>query len=269
MCRLLGVVSATPAVIPELLGAELERFAALSSVHCDGWGIAYWDDAGNLVVDKAPEPATGSAAFRTAVGDARTRAAILHLRKASVGMPNLPDNTHPFTTGRVAFAHNGYFSPLGPVDDLLGDPPARPCAGGTDSERYFRLVLAGMQDEDPVAALARAATRIATVARVVSLNALMLTEDALYALAYYDEDVIAAQDGDAGSYVLRFRPGRDAVVVASSGWEQPTPDWEVLGNGAILEVRREDLRTTVHRADVQAGPASGGPGSGPAGGSAR
>jgi len=90
MCRLLGVVSSTPPRrLPELLEGELEPFAALSSVHCDGWGIAHWDEAESLVIDKAPEAAQGSLAFQAAVDGARTQAAVLHLRKASTDMAAL------------------------------------------------------------------------------------------------------------------------------------------------------------------------------------
>ncbi len=248
MCRLLGVVSATPPrPLPDLLDGELDPFAALSVVHCDGWGIAHWNNTDDLVIDKAPEAARNSPAFRAAADGAHTQAAILHLRKASVDMANTGANTHPFTAGSVSFAHNGYFSPRGTVDELLRERSGRTCAGDTDSERYFGLVLAEMRHSGPVLALARTAARIAAVAEVVSLNALLLTHQALYAFARYDEDVITAQGGDPDSYVLRFRPGRDDVIVASSGWEQPTPQWEIIGNGTILEVRRGDLQTTVHR----------------------
>jgi predicted glutamine amidotransferase len=246
MCRLLGVVSATPPrALPELLDGELEPFAALSSVHCDGWGIAHWNDTDDLVVDKAPEAASGSAGFATAAAKARTQAAILHLRKASAGMPTTKANTHPFAAGSVAFAHNGFFSPREKIDAMLD---GRGCEGDTDSERYFALVLAEMRHGGPVPALARAASRIAAATEVISLNAMLLTHQALYTFAYYDEKVIAATPGeDLDSYVLRFRPGPDDVIVASNGWDQPAPQWEVLGNGAILEVSRADLRTTVHR----------------------
>ena len=248
MCRLLGVVSLTPPRrLAELLDGELEPFAALSSVHCDGWGIAHWDEAESLVIDKAPEAAQDSHAFRVAVDGARTQAALLHLRKASVDMANTAANTHPFAAGSVAFAHNGYFSPRAAGDALLAESSGRPCAGDTDSERYFALVLAEMRHHGPVHALARAAARISAAATVVSLNALMLTHQALYAFACYDEGVIAAQGGDIDSYVLRFRPGRDDVIVASNGWDQPAPRWEVIENGSILEIRRDDLRTTMHR----------------------
>ncbi len=248
MCRLLGVMSTEPArPLAELIAGELAPFTALSSHHCDGWGVAYWDDADDLVVDKAPEVAGDSPAFRAAVNAAQTQAAILHLRKASVGMANTATNTHPFGAGSVSFAHNGYFSPRAAVDALLEESSGRACDGDTDSERYFGLVLAEMRHSGPVLALARAAARISEVAEIISLNALLLTHQALYAFAYYDEKVIKANGEDVDSYVLRFRPGKDSVLVASNGWEQPSPEWEVLGNGTILEINRGDLRTTVHK----------------------
>jgi hypothetical protein len=47
------------------------------------------------------------------------------------------------------------------------------------------------------------------------------------------------------AYELRYRITPDHVTIASSGWPQPAP-WEPLMNGQILEVRRHDLRTSVH-----------------------
>jgi predicted glutamine amidotransferase len=253
MCRLFGVVSATPLrPLPELLGADLESFAALSEVHCDGWGVAYWNQTDDLVVHKAPEAARDSPAFHTATARAYTQAAILHLRRASPGMARVTVNTHPFSAGSVAFAHNGYFSPRPAVDDILGETWRRTCTGDTDSERFFALVLAEMGHAGPVLALARAAARIVAVAEVLSLNTLLLTHQAVYAFAYYDEEVITAHDEEVASYALRFRRGPDKVVVASSGWVQSTPVWETMGNGDILEVRRGTLETILHRNQVPA-----------------
>ena len=248
MCRLLGVMSATPSLpLADLLGSELEPFAALSSHHCDGWGISHWNEDDELVTAKEPEVARNSPGFRATIDGARTDAALLHLRKASVGMANLDANTHPFVADGVSFAHNGYFSPRAAVDELLAGMPARTCAGDTDSERYFALLLDEMESSAPVEALTRTARRIAGVAEVVSLNALLLTHEALYAFSYYDEEVIRRDGEDADSYVLRFRPGKENVIVASNGWEQASPTWEVLANGTILEIGRRDLRVTVHK----------------------
>jgi hypothetical protein len=107
--------------------------------------------------------------------------------------------------------------------------------------------MAEMESSEPVEALARTAERVAAVAEVVSLNALLLTHEALYAFSCYDEEVLRREGDDVDSYVLRFRPGRENVIVASSGWEQASPQWEALGNGTVLEIGRGDLRTKAHK----------------------
>jgi len=245
MCRLLAVLSAVPGDLAEQLGADLHRFAELSQTHCDGWGIAYWNTDGELVTAKHPEPAQGSERFQAAVAAAHTDAALLHLRKASKNMANEIDNTHPFVSDGFAFAHNGYLSPLSALDELVTEVGGRPSVGDTDSERYFHVVLARLPDTGPVQALHQAAELIADATEVVSLNCLLLTQDALYASARYDEKVILARGEELGLYELRYRVTPDHVAVASSGWSQPSP-WAPLRNGEILEVRRHDLSTTVH-----------------------
>ncbi len=245
MCRLLGVVSSGADTLPQHLGADLDAFTGLSKVHCDGWGIAYWDAHDDLVSAKYPEPALGSERFQAAVESARTDAALLHLRKASVNMANTEQNTHPFLAGSVAFAHNGYLSPRSELDRLVSEAGGRPSQGDTDSERYFSLVLAELRHSGPVEALHEVARKIADSAEVVSLNCLLLTHDALYASARYDEKVITAQGADVASYELNYRVTPGSVTVASSGWARPAP-WLPLTNGQILEISRTSLRTAVH-----------------------
>ena len=60
MCRLLGYVSDRDYSLAEIAGPHFDEFAALSSRHCDGWGVAeleLWADSPALVV----EPARASA----------------------------------------------------------------------------------------------------------------------------------------------------------------------------------------------------------------
>lgn len=254
MCRLLGVVSSEPAVLPRLVGPDLHEFSRLSSVHCDGWGLAYWDGEGSLSIEREPRTALSSERFASAVAGARTDAAVLHLRKASVGMANVAANTHPFASGSVALAHNGYVSPRPVLDAMLAEAGGDACAGETDTERFFRLVLAAMRRHDPVPALVATADAIAARARLLSLNCLLLTETALYAYARYDEAVIAAEGEDVESYRLQFRAEPGRVVVASNGWDQPSPFWEPVANGQILEVRRGTLWTSLHRLNHDPGP---------------
>lgn len=255
MCRLLGVVTSRPAPLERLLAGDLAAFRRLADEHGDGWGLAYHPAAGAggpgepaaPVVRKAPGHALSGTGFDDAVRGAETAAALVHLRKASVGMPLTPANTHPFAADGVALAHNGWFAPRSAVDPLA-ERTGYACAGDTDSERYFALVLAGLRAGPgraaPHLALAGAAAEIGAVAEVESLNALLLTPDALYAFARYEPSVVLARGGDADSYGMAYRAdttpdGAWRVVVASNGWEQPSPDWRPLPNGGVLEVRRD------------------------------
>jgi predicted glutamine amidotransferase len=250
MCRLLGVVSATAKPLTTLLHDDFPQFTALSSEHCDGWGIAHWDDGGELRVDKAPEAARPSAGYHAAARAAHTDAALLHLRKASGGMNNTAVNTHPFSTGRIAFAHNGWASDVPCLDAALAEAAGPACLGTTDSERYFGLVLAAMRTVSPEVALTGVAARIFGSMRTEALNCLLLTDDALYAFCRYDatRPTLSGRD-PVESYRMGFRPAGDSVLVASSGWEHSAAPWEPLENGQVLRVGRRDLRLSVHRVE--------------------
>jgi predicted glutamine amidotransferase len=243
---MLGLVSTRIALLTESLSAELDSFSRLSAVHCDGWGVAAWSPGDDLVVHKSPGPALAEPGLLAACAHTATDAALLHLRKASSGLPVSMANTHPFAAGSVAFAHNGYFPPTAEIDALLARLDAEPAAGDTDSERYFRLVLALMRTTGPVSALVGAAAMITERVPPVALNALMLTHQALYAFACFDESA-GPPPSPADSYELRFRVSEREVVVASTGWEQPSPSWEPLVSGTVLEVRRHNLSVSVHR----------------------
>jgi predicted glutamine amidotransferase len=247
MCRLLGAIARRPQPLTELLADDLKPFTQLSQRHCDGWGVAYWNPHGDLVTEKRPEAARGSAAFEATIDAATTDAALLHLRRASPGMPTDARNTHPFVAGSIAMAHNGYSYPRAVLDTLLADAHGPEPAGDTDSERYFGLILAAMRDSPPVSAIETAIEAISANAHFVSLNCLLLTNEALYAAVRFDEALVAAEGETPETYTLRFRTGPDSVIVASSGWEQSAPRWEELTNGQVLEVGRRDLRATVHR----------------------
>ena len=248
MCRLLGVVSTTSRPLTELLADDLEDFTSLSSEHCDGWGIAHRNAEGGLTVRKAPEAARPSAAYHAAVAEAHTDAALLHLRKASSGMVNTAENTHPFVAGSIAFAHNGWASDVPALDAMLAEADGPACAGSTDSERYFGLVLAALRSVPPEVALTAVAAQVYGSMRAEALNCLLLTEDSLYAFTRFDPSrPTLSGKNPVTSYELGFRVTDESVVVASSGWERSEAPWEPLRNGQILRVRRGDLHTSVHR----------------------
>ncbi len=248
MCRLLGVVSTTAQPLTTLLADDLPPYTALSAEHCDGWGVAHWNDRDALELTKAAEAAAGSSGYREALAGAHTDAALLHLRKASSGMDNTALNTHPFTDGRIAFAHNGWASDAAKLDAMVTSAGGPACAGTTDSERYFSLLRAALTGAAPEVALTAVSTAVFDAMPTEALNCLLLTEDALYAYTSYDGTRPTASGKDPHeSYEMGFRVLPDRVIVASSGWAHDDAPWEPLRNGQILRVGRRDLHTSVHR----------------------
>ncbi|MFJ2008308.1 class II glutamine amidotransferase [Streptomyces chartreusis] len=249
MCRLLGVVTRTPQPLADALGALSGPFTELGREHRDGWGIAAWaglDTHPRIVKDT--EAAVTSRHWDGALADTRSDAALLHLRLASAGLPVVPGNTHPFTAGTLAFAHNGFFSPADALDELIDADLLAAAAGNTDSERYFLRVLTLLRQRDCTGALSQAAADIRARASFAALNCLLLTEQALYAYADEDPDSEVSRRRGPDFFRLRYRTGEDRVIVASSGVPQPDGEWSVLPYRHVLEIRRSILRVSVRQA---------------------
>jgi predicted glutamine amidotransferase len=242
MCRLLGWTTRTPTTLSDLLGEDdLADFTELSAKHGNGWGVAR-STRRRVVVRKRADAARSSAEFARWARGRRTDSGIAHLRWATLGLGIGPDNTHPFTDGRVAFAHNGSIRPPAALDELLTQRSQRRRRGTTDSERYFLAVVQRLRDgAAPAEALRTTADEIAATTPFSSLNCLLLTPDELYAFCRFDADG-ELEDEDPQYYTLRYRVTGDAVVVSSSGWGR---DWQELRNGELLVVRRRTLETAV------------------------
>lgn len=258
MCRLLGVVSREPLSLDQAVSEEIEPFTAQSEVHRDGWGVA-WFDAEDEASGNPRRPqirrhldvARESAAYREAVRAATGPMMMVHLRKASPGLPLRIENTHPFREGGTVFAHNGQFD-LSPElrAAVLARGGRRP-EGTTDSELFFSLIELHARTEDPATAVQRAAAEITALCLEhggrgpEALNCLYMTPDLL--IAYQQSDPAQAQPHhSADNYSLRYRIDGDRVIVASSG----IPDTEHLevGERQALVITRADLSVSVRRA---------------------
>ena len=250
MCRLLGVVSRTDAPIADLVPDELPRFLGLSAEHDDGWGIGWVDAHGHVDVRKEPTQASEDARFAEVAASTASDAALLHIRQASPRMPLAPANTHPFPADGLCFAHNGYAWPKETLDALVRESGAPQAAGDTDSERYLSLVRASLRTRSAPDALRHTAGLIGERASTTSLNCLLLTPTALYALAWWHAPTIRAQPDDETEhdYRLWYRIDAGRVVVASAGVHGPG-DWQELPHEYVLEIRRDSLETTLHGPD--------------------
>src|SRR4051812_15540234 len=243
MCRLLGWASRVPTSLLDLLGAEdLDAFTELSAKHADGWGLARSRRRG-VEVRKAADAACTDAGFADRARSGSADLGLAHLRRATLGLDVNLDNTHPFTDGRVAFAHNGSIAPPDALDRLISRRAGRLRRGTTDSERYFLAVLSRMQEgAGPADALAETVAEIAATTQFTSLNCLLLTRDALHAVSRVNHAAQREFAEGPDYYELRYKVTGDAVVVASSGWGR---DWDRLADGDLLTVRRGSLDVSV------------------------
>ena len=244
MCRLLGWATRTPTTLRDLLGdGDLSDFTGLSAQHGDGWGVARATGTG-VKVHKRPDAAHSSRSFGAWSRTSASDLGMAHLRWATMGLSVGIENTHPFTDGRVAFAHNGSVLSPASLDPLVNPRIARLRRGTTDSERYFLTLLTRMADgAPPQDALLDTVDEIAWTSPFTSLNCLLMTPDELIALCRYDPDG-PLEDKDPEYYRLRYRVTDDAVVVSSSGWGR---NWRELANGDLLTVRRGSLETRLGR----------------------
>jgi glutamine amidotransferase len=131
MCQLLGMNANTPTD----LVFSFTGFSRRAAEHKDGFGIAFFEDAGVRLFVDAQSAATSPVAEMVKRYPIRSANVIAHIRKATQGHVAL-HNTHPFQRelwGRYwAFAHNGDLKDFAPR--LHG--AFRP-VGDTDSERAF------------------------------------------------------------------------------------------------------------------------------------
>jgi predicted glutamine amidotransferase len=262
MCRLLAWAAREPVTVAHALGeSDLEAFTGLSRQHADGWGMAWWPADSDGAAPSTTTSTTCAAAdgrYRSATHEATGDLGFVHLRWATPGLPVVAANTHPFTRGRWAFAHNGAIHPQDRLDQILPPGWKSRMRGTTDSERYFLAVVARLEDGASVREAVTAVVHdIFDRFEPTSLNAMLLDPDALHIIAAHDPARVPAlgasssggsdsEELDTAFYDLHHRRDSDSLVVASSGFHQHTDDdWQPLPNMSMLRIERGTLATSV------------------------
>ena len=243
MCRLMGYVSPSKTSFPALVGDEFSDFVALSSVHCDGWGLSTVDQNGsNIVLKRKVEAAAQSATFDSIVADNLADGALLHLRWATEGLPISENNTHPFIYGDYSFIHNGSIFPSDVIAPFI-DPKFNPLiVGGTDSERYFYLVMTEVEKLGLVAGVKSALAIIKEHGDSTSLNCMLMNRD--FFITVSEHNTARKPDWAPDDYYeIKYLPTPEGTLFASSGWNQP--GWKTLGNHHAALVNRSTFEIEV------------------------
>lgn len=149
MCRLYGFRATEPTRLECSLVRAQNALMAQSRMdqegltHGHGWGVAEHPD-GLPFVEKQAWAAYHGERFKKTAARLYSRAAIAHVRRATVGRPSL-ENTHPFVHGIWIFAHNGTVPNFERVRErllpALNEQQRNEIRGTTDSEHLFRYLL--------------------------------------------------------------------------------------------------------------------------------
>jgi predicted glutamine amidotransferase len=243
MCRLLGYVSLQPQSFAQAVGEKLPEFVSLSSVHCDGWGVATFDhNSDESHLTRAPEIAQGSQTFKETISNTKTDGALLHLRWATSGIPVSENNTHPFISHGYSFIHNGAIYPSNALDNSISQKFKTEIKGETDSERYFYFILSEIEKHGLVEGVVSAVREIKTNHDFSSINAMLMTESHFITVCEHDPERKPSWAVD-GYYDLFYKFNDGDLVVASSGWDQS--GWKNLPNHSVLVVERATLKQQV------------------------
>ncbi|HEX7405245.1 MAG TPA: class II glutamine amidotransferase [Candidatus Nanopelagicaceae bacterium] len=243
MCRLLGYVSPEKASFDSIVGEDFPEFIALSSVHCDGWGIATINhDEDSAHLDRAPETASTSQGFVDALANVDADGALLHLRWATKGLPVSEDNTHPFAYEDFTFIHNGAIFPPSVMDPYISPKFATLIQGDTDSERYFYFLMTMIEKYGFLEGVKKCVKTITSSMDYSSINAMILNEDRYIVICEHHPER-HPDWAPADYYALKYRQDENGILVASTGWNQP--GWTLLENHHLLVVDRQTFATQL------------------------
>jgi predicted glutamine amidotransferase len=239
----MGYVSHEKTTFPKMAGKGFPEFVALSSIHCDGWGVSTIDHnetSAHLV--RAAEMAHTSAQFDNAVKESSADGGLLHLRWATAGLPVSENNAHPFVFQDFTFTHNGSIRPPSAIEAFISNDYLTHIEGDTDSERYFYALLTEIERHGFIRGVLRGVSLIARACEYSSINAMIMNEDTFIAISEHDP-AKKPDFGDEHYYELKYRTNDEGVVVASSGW--PQKGWVILPNHHALVIDRKTFASKV------------------------
>jgi predicted glutamine amidotransferase len=240
----MGYISSSEQTLEEITGDSFEQFAALSSKHCDGWGIASVDShLSSIELAVEPTQADHSAAFKRITSEQKSDGALLHLRWATSGLTVKEGNTHPFTYENYSFIHNGGVVPAESLDPFVDPSLLALSRGETDSEKYFYLIITEIKRHGEIKGIQSALKIITSQLKYSSLNAMILTPTTFYIISEYKQE--RRPQGEAEDYYeLFYRKDDHGVLVASSGWNQT--GWTPILNHQILVIDRTSFAIELY-----------------------
>ncbi|MEO9221382.1 MAG: ergothioneine biosynthesis protein EgtC [Mycobacteriaceae bacterium] len=202
------------------------------TINADGYGAAWWGDAGAEHYRTSAPMWTDTAGLQT-LTSVRSGAVLAAARSATVGMPVVATAAAPFVDDRWAFSHNGVvrgwprsmavLAEQLPVTELLTmDAP-------TDSALLWALLRARLDRYAPDEAVAGLVCEVGAAAPGSRLNLLVSDGTQLIATTWV--------------HSLSYLEGPDYVVIASEPYDDD-PAWQAVPDHHVVTARPGHVTVT-------------------------
>ncbi len=249
MCRLFAWHSNEPVSASAVLGSDFQAFTELSTVHRDGWGVAYTGGQ-KISAVRDTSPAYLSDLYSVIIRSTPLSDAIVHLRWATEDFSVCVPNTHPFIkkgpNGEVAFCHNGGISKSAELISLIDSDLFAELEGETDSEQYCAALISQLRksDGDFVSAYKKLVSDLEQIS-YTSLNALILTAKELVIVCQHKPEKLSLEL-DSSYYNLYWQSAKGLTSAWSSGVRQKPTDAHELVNGTMLYISIDTGEFSTH-----------------------
>ena len=270
MCRLFGLLATPPEPAePWLVHADRSLLAQSNvpgaTAQKDGWGIGWFTDGGRTRVERGVGGAFEEAErsrFERAARDASGGLVVGHLRHASnpLRLPAEqligPENSQPFASHTVLFAHNGSIPFPTETRPFLGVHEAQ-LRGVNDSEVLFWLLLRHVEETgDVLGAYVRTVEDLVRVWQGLGrppvppfsgLNLLFArSPDELWAFCRWTGNHgTGLFDREHPYYEMAYQAHPHRLVVGSEPFDGARGTWTRLPAGSYLVARRAANRVEV------------------------
>jgi glutamine amidotransferase len=226
MCRHLGwlgsPVSVSSLVLDPPSGLRVQSYAPRRQKHglvnADGWGVGFFDAAGDSPRRwRSATPIWGDASLASVSPALSSGCVVAAVRSATIGMPIDASAAAPFTDGHWLLSHNG-------VVDRAVLPPSVKAESVVDS-----ALLAALIFERGLDALGDTVSEVGAADPSARLNILAANGSRLLATTW----------GDTLSILRRS----DGVVLASEPYDDH-PDWQDVPDRHLIEVSGDNVTMT-------------------------
>lgn len=213
-----------------------------TSINADGFGLAWYLDRPEPCLYKDTNPAWSDANLKQLAHHTRSGLFLAHVR-ASTGMATSRNNCHPFGVDRWSFMHNGQAGGHEKIrqnlDGAICNDLYQYKYGATESEAIFLIALGEGLDADPIGAMARAVSKVETLARECGDTPYMR-----FAACWSDgERLYAARHAsDQFAPSLYLRECKDGILVSSEPLNVNESKWTEIPPGAAVEISDGEIR---------------------------